>query len=202
MPADVLRVQDLDVEALRDLLDPYALKLTVTPPGEAIPGSYWGEAEAGLLADTVFARPDTPIHSVLHEGAHFVCMDAERRKGLQQDAGGDYDEENAVCYLQILWADALAGFSRQRMWADMDAWGYTFRLGSAQQWFEHDADDAREWLQRFGIIDERENLTGKRREDPSKLKIEIESQKGAPRSEFKIQNSKSKVRRGAARRRN
>ena len=24
----------------------------------------------------------------------------------------------------------------------MDAWGYTFRLGSARAWFENDADDA------------------------------------------------------------
>ena len=30
--------------------------------------------------------------------------------------------------------------------ADMDAWGYTFRLGSAHAWFEHDAEDAREFL--------------------------------------------------------
>ena len=164
MPADVIRVQDLGREALSALLDRYELKVQTLAPAEPIPGSYWGEAEAGLIANSLFARPDTPIHSVLHEAAHFVCMDPERRKGLHQDAGGDHSEENAVCYLQILWSDSLAGFGRQRMWQDMDAWGYTFRLGSAQRWFEEDAQDAREWLQRFGIIDERENLTGKRRE--------------------------------------
>jgi hypothetical protein len=34
----------------------------------------------------------------------------------------------------------------------MDAWGYTFRLGSSQAWFENDADDAREWLFSRGLI--------------------------------------------------
>ncbi len=28
----------------------------------------------------------------------------------------------------------------------MDAWGYSFRLGSTRAWFEGDAQDARAWL--------------------------------------------------------
>jgi hypothetical protein len=36
---------------------------------------------------------------------------------------------------------------------DMDAWGYSFRLGSAKAWFEVDADDARQWLLDQGLID-------------------------------------------------
>jgi hypothetical protein len=36
----------------------------------------------------------------------------------------------------------------------MDRWGYSFRLGSAKAWFEQDADDAREWLIHFGILDQ------------------------------------------------
>jgi hypothetical protein len=39
------------------------------------------------------------------------------------------------------------------MCADMDAWGYTFRLGSTQAWFERDAGDARAWLIDRGLID-------------------------------------------------
>jgi hypothetical protein len=35
----------------------------------------------------------------------------------------------------------------------MDAWGYSFRLGSAQTWFEQDADDARAWLREHALID-------------------------------------------------
>jgi hypothetical protein len=32
------------------------------------------------------------------------------------------------------------------MLRDMDAWGYSFRLGTAAEWFELDAEDARNWL--------------------------------------------------------
>jgi hypothetical protein len=36
--------------------------------------------------------------------------------------------------------------------ADMDAWGYTFRLGSAAAYVQHDAEDAWAWLQRAGLV--------------------------------------------------
>jgi hypothetical protein len=36
--------------------------------------------------------------------------------------------------------------------ADMDAWGYTFRLGSARRWFEQDAEDARQFLAQRGLL--------------------------------------------------
>ena len=80
-------------------------------------------------------------------------MTPDRRAGLHTDAGGDYDEENAVCYLQILLAGQLAGVGGERLMQDMDAWGYSFRLGSARAWFERDAQDARDWLQEKGLID-------------------------------------------------
>ena len=72
---------------------------------------------------------------------------------MTTDAGGDVAEENAVCYLQVLLADEIPGFGRDRMFADMDAWGYSFRLGSARAWFEQDAEDARAWLFDQGLID-------------------------------------------------
>jgi hypothetical protein len=34
---------------------------------------------------------------------------------------------------------------------DMDAWGYSFRLGSTAAWFEADAEDARDWLRERGL---------------------------------------------------
>jgi hypothetical protein len=155
----VLRVRDLASGTLSTLLERYELEATLVGVEENIPGSYWGECEAGLLGKKVYFRIDTPIHSVLHESAHCICMSSDRRAGLDKDAGGDYDEENAVCYLQILLADHLPGVGRRRMWQDMDAWGYTFRLGSAQAWFEHDADDARQWLLREQLIDEAAHVT-------------------------------------------
>jgi hypothetical protein len=134
------------------LFEAYGVELVLVHASAEIPGSYWGDSEAGLIGSKLYARADTPLHSVLHEGAHYICMDEQRRASLDRDAGGDYDEENAVCYLQILLADRFEGVGRQRMCADMDAWGYTFRLGSAQAWFERDADDARAWLASKGLI--------------------------------------------------
>jgi hypothetical protein len=128
-------------------------------PDEIIPGSYWGDREAGLMGSEIFARLDTPVHSVLHEGAHFICMTPERRAGLDTDAGGDHIEESAVCYLQIILAQSLPNVGSQRMCRDMDEWGYTFRLGSAAQWFEQDAEDACEWLIRHGILDSKRRPT-------------------------------------------
>ena len=148
----ILRYSDSDAAAVVRLLQRYGLDLQVVPEGGAIPGSFWGDDEAGLIGSTLLARPDTPLHSILHETCHYICMEEQRRKGLDTDAGGDYDEENAVCYLQILLADEIPGFGRDRMMADMDEWGYTFRLGSARAWFDGAAEDAREWLLRHGLV--------------------------------------------------
>ena len=150
---NVLRLIDVSQRAVTSLLKDYALELVVSNPAEAIPGSFWGDEEAGLIRQQLFARLDTPLHSIFHEACHFICMSSERRKALDTNAGGDYAEENAVCYLQILLADALPGFGKQRMMADMDAWGYSFRLGSTAAWFERDAEDARMWLQAHELID-------------------------------------------------
>lgn len=156
----VLRMSAIDRVALAVLLGGYGLALVLVPAGETIPGSYWGDSEAGLNGDRLFARLDTPLHSVLHEASHYVCMTPERRAGLDRDAGGDDPEEAAVCYLQVLLAEQLSGVGRARLFADMDAWGYSFRLGNTRAWFEHDAEDARAWLVRHGIIDSLGALTG------------------------------------------
>jgi hypothetical protein len=156
----MLLLSGTDRTALTRLLLGYGLDLREVQPGESIPGSYWGDTEAGLRGTTLFARLDTPVHSILHESAHFVCMTPERRVGLDRDAGGDDAEESAVCYLQILLAEALAGVGRARLCADMDAWGYSFRLGRTALWFEQDAQDSRAWLIRHGIIDAGGQFTG------------------------------------------
>ena len=130
-PAGVMPVAAIGTGPLGALLGDFGLALTCVPTNRPIPGSFWGEAEAGLQGRRLLVREDTPVHSALHEAGHYVCMDPARRARLDTDAGGDYDEENAVCYWQILICDLLPGITRERMCADMDAWGYTFRLGSA-----------------------------------------------------------------------
>ena len=67
-------------------------------------------------------------------------------------------------YLQILLAGYVESYSRLRIWRDMDAWGYSFRLGSARAWFEHDADEARQWLLRAGLVDSENQPTWALRE--------------------------------------
>ncbi|MFO1370871.1 MAG: hypothetical protein U1F42_00145 [Candidatus Competibacteraceae bacterium] len=152
----VLTCADLGCAPLATLLARYSLTVNRVPLDSEIPGSYWGESEAGLIDAQLFVRDDTPVHSALHEACHYICMDADRRARLHTDAGGEVIEENGVCYLQILLADELPGIGRARMCADMDAWGYTFRLGSACAWFERDAEDARTWLLQNGLIDVQE----------------------------------------------
>ena len=105
----MLLVNAIDRLNLELLLDRYGLQLQLVAPDEVIPGSYWGEREAGLIGATVFARLDTPLHSVLHESAHFICMTPERRAGLDTDAGGDDAEEERG----VLPADHLGGFAAE-----------------------------------------------------------------------------------------
>jgi len=148
----VTRFSDNDAAPVVQLLSRFGLCIGQQPAGQPIPGSFWGDEEAGLVGNSLLLRPDTPLHSILHEACHYICMDEDRRRGLDTNAGGDYEEENAVCYLQILLADEIPGFGRDRMMADMDAWGYSFRLGSARAWFEQDAADALAWLRGHGLV--------------------------------------------------
>ena len=137
---------------LRELLAGLGLELVEVPFDVPIPHSYWGASEAGLRCERVYARADTPVHSLLHEASHALCMGSERRAMLDTDAGGDFAEEDAVLYLQVLLADRVPGCSRERVCRDMDEWGYTFRLGSAARWFHEDAGEARDWLARRGLL--------------------------------------------------
>ena len=155
----VILCGDCDDPVQRELLARFGLQLERVGADDAIPGSFWGAPEAGLSGSRIFVRQDTPLHSMLHEAAHYICMDAGRRQRLDTDAGGDFAEENAVCLLQILLADHLPCCDRQRIMQDMDSWGYTFRLGSASAWFQHDAGDAQHWLLVHGLIDDRNQPT-------------------------------------------
>lgn len=156
----MLRLSDVDRRTVERLLVGYGLDIRVAAADAAIEGSYWGESEAGLKGERLYARLDTPVHSVLHEASHYICMTPERRSDLDRDAGGDDPEEAAVCYLQLLLADLLPGLGRERLFTDMDAWGYSFRLGDTRAWFERDASDARDWLRQRGIVDAAGRLTG------------------------------------------
>ncbi|TNY28245.1 hypothetical protein BV505_11330 [Thermomonas haemolytica] len=119
-----------------------------------VPGLVQQRVHRGIGA-THTARADTPVHSLLHEAGHLVVLPPERRAAIHTDATDSIPEEDAVCVLQGLLGDALPGVGRDRVWADMDAWGYTFRLGSARAYVEHDAESAWAWLRAHGLVDAR-----------------------------------------------
>ena len=77
---------------------------------------------------------------------------------IHTDATDSVAEEDAVCVLQALLGDELPGVGRERIWADMDEWGYTFRLGSAKDYFENDADEAFAFLATRGLINAKQQL--------------------------------------------
>lgn len=146
--AAVLTLAETGFDALAELLAGFGLELVVVADGAAIPGSYWGEPEAGIIGEKVYVRGDTPVHSALHEACHLIVLPPERRAAVHTNATDSIPEEDATCYLQIALAERLPGVGSARLMADMDAWGYSFRLGSARAWFERDAEDARVWLER------------------------------------------------------
>lgn len=148
----MLHLADVDLAQVASLLAEYGLALNLVDDGVPIPGSYWGDPEAGVIGSTVHARRDTPLHSLLHEACHLIVLPPERRAAVHTDATDSVAEEDAACCLQILLADRLPGVGRERLMADMDAWGYTFRLGSSRAWFERDAEDARAWLAERALL--------------------------------------------------
>ena len=150
---DVLTLADIAQEDVVALLARHGLRFELVPDGMPIPGSFWGEREAGLIGPSVFARSDTPLHSLLHEACHLIVIPPPLRTDVHTDASDSQFEEDATCYLQLLLADEVPGFGIERAFADMDAWGYTFRLGSARAWFEQDAEDAAAYLRGLPHLD-------------------------------------------------
>jgi hypothetical protein len=149
--SNVMRVGEVGFELAAALLARFDLQLQRVAPGLQIPGSFWGDEEAGIIGSTVYARDDTPVHSLLHEAGHLIVLPADRRPDVHTDATDSVEEEDATCYLQIVLADRLPGVGRERLMADMDAWGYSFRLGSTRAWFEQDAGEARDFLKARGL---------------------------------------------------
>lgn len=148
----MLTLSDIAFDDAAALLARYDLRLQRVADGDAIPGSFWGDNEAGLIGSTVYARGDTPVHSLLHEAAHLIVLPPERRALVHTDATDSIEEEDAVCVLQTLLGEALPGAGRDRILADMDAWGYSFRLGSARAYVERDAESAWQWLSEHGLV--------------------------------------------------
>lgn len=149
----VLCMRNIEPGAVSKLLQRFGLQIEWLDEYASISGSFWGDSEAGIVGSSVYVRPDTPVHSMLHETCHIICMPLGLRISHTGNAESDDLEEAAVCYLQILLADELPDVGRHRLMCDMDAWGYSFRLGDTTRWFQSDSDDAREWLRHYHVLD-------------------------------------------------
>ena len=152
-------LKNIQVPALRSLFDRYQLNLEKVDINEEIPYSFWGAPEAGRFQATLYAREDTPIHSLLHEACHFICMPPDQRNQHTHDAGGSALIENACCFLQLVLSDHIPNFNKAIHMHDMNTWGYHFRLGSAARWFYADSDDASHWLIQHKIINDQHQPT-------------------------------------------
>jgi len=111
----ILQISDIKAGVVNQLLGRYGLVAEYVPDAVPITASFWGAPEAGIVGRQVFIRGDTPVHSLLHEVCHIICMSAERRDSLYRDAGGNDLEESAVCYLQVILADFMTGVGRARI---------------------------------------------------------------------------------------
>ncbi len=80
--SDVMRLKDVSGGAVGRLLRRMGLDFERISGDEEIPGSYWGDEEAGLVGKRLYARSDTPLHSILHEACHYACMDESRSQSL------------------------------------------------------------------------------------------------------------------------
>ena len=94
--SSVMRIADLAPGVVDNFLARFGLAINIIDDGQQIPASFWGDSEAGVRGKIVFVRRDTPVHSLLHETCHIVCMDDARRSELHRDAGGD-DLEDQMC---------------------------------------------------------------------------------------------------------
>lgn len=106
---NVVRIGHIVPEDALELLARYGLHLHLIEDGAPIPGSYWGEPEAGIIGCNVYVRNDTPVHSMLHEACHLIVLPPEQRATVHTNATNSSEEEDATCYLQIVLADALPG---------------------------------------------------------------------------------------------
>ena len=105
----ILTIADIQLAQLQSVLGKYNLTVHLVDENQKITGSWFGEPEAGIIENNLYIRNDTPVHSALHEASHYICMAPERRDKLHTNAGGDYDEENGVCYLSLLLSNYIDG---------------------------------------------------------------------------------------------
>src|SRR5690625_8003398 len=91
----VLRLDELPPGAAENLLQRYGLNLQTVAEGQPIPGTFWGEPEAGIIGGTVAARPDTAGQSLPHEAGHPPARTPVRRPHIPTGPRRDQPNHHA-----------------------------------------------------------------------------------------------------------
>ncbi len=157
----------------------YGARLERVPAGAAIPGSYWGDTEAGLdrqhrVRARRHARAFVPARALsLHlHGRRAPCRarDRRRRHATTRSAA------SATCR-----CCSPSGSTASAQRAACATWtrGATrFREGSARAWFDGDGAHARAWLLDHGLVDSAGQPT-------LRLRV-VSGANGPPRNNFVI----------------
>ena len=62
MSPNVITCAELPAKALQQLLRAYDLEVIEVSETDTLPGSFWGDPEAGLIGNRLYVRPATPVH--------------------------------------------------------------------------------------------------------------------------------------------
>src|SRR3569833_2073887 len=83
---NVVTCGEIQLSALQDVLSPYGIDVLPVPDAQPIPGTHFGDPEAGLIAHRLYIRSATPVHSALHDACHYLCMASARRARVAHPA--------------------------------------------------------------------------------------------------------------------
>ena len=144
-------LRDIGFDDVAALLARYGLAARARRRRRADPRQLLGRTRSRPDRPRVHARDDTPVHSLLHEAAHLIVLPPERaRRAYRRHRFGRGRRRRLRAAVA---ARRRPARRRPRaLMADMDAWGYTFRLGSARAYFERDAEDAGPGCSARGLV--------------------------------------------------
>jgi len=139
-------------------LDRYGLSLHLVAPDEVIPARIGASARR---ADgiQIFARLDTAGAFGAARGRPFYLHDAGTARRLGYRCRRRSCGRECVCYLQIILAQSLPNVGRERMCRDMDEWAIRSGWEAPRSGSIQDAEDARDWLMRHGVLDSQSRPT-------------------------------------------
>lgn len=114
--------------------------------GELIFGSFWGDEEVGIIGIIVYVCGDMLVYLLLYEVCYLIVLLLECCVVVYIDVIDLIEEEDVICYLQIVLVDVFLGVGCDWLMVDMDVWGYLFWFGLICVWFEQDVENVCQFL--------------------------------------------------------